>query len=215
MAVQRTARQSAAGQLHHEGGVSRIGRVLPPGDASGKPSEVSNRQADHARVGPLDPRVAARRVDEPGMLVIPDADRRPKSPHDAQDHPRLRLRERARAGVVRPSRAVQPPPSPWRVAVEVHAVCVLAGSGGATIGVERIDQQERSAGWWPDPPKATRDRLAGALVAVQAADYEYRASAPQTDAPSANCPAVDRAAEHKSPRVIPTMGRARSSDGRS
>src|SRR5204863_2378089 len=81
-------------QFDREGGVARERGVLPGGEAAGEPPVVAKRKADEAGVPAFDASVAARVVDQPGVLVIPDADGGLQPADQAQDGPRLGLRGR-------------------------------------------------------------------------------------------------------------------------
>ena len=85
VALDGPARQAARGELHDESGGVMKGGVLPAGDAPWEHSETAKRQADQPGVTTFDPRVAARSVYQPGVLVVPDAYRGPELPDEGHD----------------------------------------------------------------------------------------------------------------------------------
>jgi hypothetical protein len=197
--VDGPAPQPPSGKLHHESGVGGKGGVLPARDAArrgaAKPAE---RQPHEARVATLDAGVAARSDDQPGVLVIPDADGGPELLDEAHDRARLRFRARPRAGVIRAARSIQRPPSPGRVPVEIDAPGVLSSTGGAPVRIELVHDQQHGVPRGLRPAQATCDRLAGGLVAVHASDHEHATRAVQLpDLPGADRPAFHRAPDHR------------------
>jgi hypothetical protein len=178
-------------EFDHEGGAGdRV--VFPGGDASGFACKASEWKLDERCEASLDRNAASGFVNQVEVLVEPDRHDGAEAADESVGDPCFGLGERAGAGVVDAGQRV---PVPWEVAVEIDAVCVAACAASRTVGIEVGNDPEVDAcrGW--ECPQASRDRLSGAFVAVNAAnDRIFRglvgspASIPMMGRPSTDRP---------------------------
>ena len=140
MALGGVGQKPARRKLDDESSVLWKGSVLPARNAARLQPDAAKRQSDEPCVAPLDWPLAAGIVDQSRSLVIPDADLWPHASHEHVDCARFRLREGPRAGV---ELALQPPPMPGGVPIEVDAVRVLAGPRPASVRVELVDDPDQ------------------------------------------------------------------------
>ena len=132
------------------------------------------------------------------VLVVPDRHARADAQDQVAREPRLALGERARARVVDVPRPAAAVPLRGPVGVEVDAAGVLAGAAGVAVGVQVGHDPEVRAG--AHALESACDRVAGALVPVDAPHDEHARAARVAGAHHNDRPTVGGAAEQHRPR---------------
>lgn len=164
--------EPAGRELDDEGRRLREAVVLPVRSAPARPADASVRNVGDARVAARRAHARTPGANERLRLVVPDRDVGP----DAQDEPsseaRLPLGEGAGSRVLRVPSASEAAPLGPEVPVQVDAAGVLAKAGGGAVRVHLVDDPERDPAGSRCADEPARDRLSGALVAVDAADDE-------------------------------------------
>src|SRR5262245_57933229 len=170
LAVRGGPGERALRELDHERAPAREAMVLPVRRGSARPADGAEPHPGQARVLPRDRPARAPRTHERLWLVAPDRHRRLDSADEASGGACLRLRERFGPGVLGVPGPAAGSPLGREVAVEVDASRVLAPAEREAVRVEvRHDPEidgRRGVG------QDARDRGAGALVSVDAADDE-------------------------------------------
>ena len=166
--------ERAAVELDHERARKREGRVLPARRGPVQAREPLRGQPGAAGVVAHDRGIgAAGEVHEAEVLVVVDRDVRADRPHEPHQRAGLGLGGGARAGVVAVERLPAAAPARREVAVEIHAVHVLAGAAREPVGIERADRPDLHALGRRDAPQPADHGEPGGLGAVDRARGEH------------------------------------------
>src|SRR5690349_4856935 len=116
------------------------------------------------------------------------------------------------AGILLVAAPPKRPPPPWKVAVEVHSVRVLAAIGGHPIWVDAFDDPQRGASRERAVRESACNGSAGGLIAVDHADDQRsRRLIEVADRHGGDRPSLRRATDHEcsaSKRITRRSGRA-------
>ena len=189
----------SARKLDDERASARETVVLPVRGRAVRPREPPEPDSGKARVPPRrrDARApGAHELLRPTVLVVPDRRLRADAIDEAADDPRLPLRPRARARVLRVPALAERAPTRREVSIEVDAAPVLAVTAREAVGIDVRYEDEvghADAGALAD---LADDRRPGALRPVDAPDDEDGRSR-TLDVNAGNCAAEMRVAEEQ------------------